>query len=177
MSDHLSVVFHRHGLFLIDVCTTCFERLPVLRDRFCLAEGVVAQDMFYCIVSILTLMYFLLSVRMRAATARCYRCRFPAARRRTRCITWVSSANPSLRPVSTRSRRPIRRCGRRPWVTPACPDTYHRTRTSLTVTRRRRCWNLVTLRAPRRSERGSSGPRRGRVSECSDAGRRRQVLI
>ena len=30
-------------------CTTCYERPPVLRDRFCWAEGVVAQDRFYCI--------------------------------------------------------------------------------------------------------------------------------
>ena len=32
-----------------DLCTTCYERPPVLRDRFCWAEGVVAQDRFYCI--------------------------------------------------------------------------------------------------------------------------------
>ena len=45
-----------------DFCTTCYERPPVLRDRFCwaegvvaqakrfcLADGVVAQDKFYCI--------------------------------------------------------------------------------------------------------------------------------
>ena len=31
-----------------DLCTTCYERPPVLRDRFCWAEGVVAQDRFYC---------------------------------------------------------------------------------------------------------------------------------
>ena len=31
-----------------DFCTTCYERPPVLRDRFCRAEGVVAQDRFYC---------------------------------------------------------------------------------------------------------------------------------
>ena len=31
-----------------DFCTTCYERPPVLRDRFCWAEGVVAQDRFYC---------------------------------------------------------------------------------------------------------------------------------
>ena len=31
-----------------DFCTTCYERPPVLRDSFCLAEGVVAQDRFYC---------------------------------------------------------------------------------------------------------------------------------
>ena len=32
-----------------DFCMTCYERPPVLRDRFCGAEGVVAQDRFYCI--------------------------------------------------------------------------------------------------------------------------------
>ena len=32
-----------------DFCTTCYERPPVLSDRFCWAEGVVAQDRFYCI--------------------------------------------------------------------------------------------------------------------------------
>ena len=32
-----------------DFRMTCYERPPVLRDRFCLAEGVVAQDRFYCI--------------------------------------------------------------------------------------------------------------------------------
>ena len=31
-----------------DFCTTCYERPPVLSDRFCWAEGVVAQDRFYC---------------------------------------------------------------------------------------------------------------------------------
>ena len=31
-----------------DFCTTCYERPPVLRDRFCWAEGVVAQNRFYC---------------------------------------------------------------------------------------------------------------------------------
>ena len=31
-----------------DFCTICYERPPVLRDRFCWAEGVVAQDRFYC---------------------------------------------------------------------------------------------------------------------------------
>ena len=31
-------------------CTTCYERPPVLRDRFCWAEGVVAQYRFYCTV-------------------------------------------------------------------------------------------------------------------------------
>ena len=31
-----------------DFCMTCYERPPVLRDRFCWAEGVVAQDKFYC---------------------------------------------------------------------------------------------------------------------------------
>ena len=30
-----------------DVCT-CFEGPPVLRDHFCWAEEVVAQDKFYC---------------------------------------------------------------------------------------------------------------------------------
>ena len=30
--------FHRHGLFLIDVCTTCYERPPDLRDCFWWAE-------------------------------------------------------------------------------------------------------------------------------------------
>ena len=33
-----------------DFCITCYERPPVLRDRFCWAEGVVAQDRFYCII-------------------------------------------------------------------------------------------------------------------------------
>ena len=33
-----------------DCCTTCYERPPVLRDRFCWAEGVVAQVRFYCIM-------------------------------------------------------------------------------------------------------------------------------
>ena len=33
-----------------DLCPTCYERPPVLSDRFCLAEGVVAQDRFYCMV-------------------------------------------------------------------------------------------------------------------------------
>ena len=32
-----------------DFCTTCYERPPVLSDRFCWAEWVVAQDRFYCI--------------------------------------------------------------------------------------------------------------------------------
>ena len=32
-----------------DFCTTCYERPPVLRDRYCWAEGVVVQDRFYCI--------------------------------------------------------------------------------------------------------------------------------
>ena len=32
-----------------DLCTTCYERPPVLSDRFSWAEGVVAQDRFYCI--------------------------------------------------------------------------------------------------------------------------------
>ena len=32
-----------------DFSTTCYERPPVLSDRFCWAEGVVAQDRFYCI--------------------------------------------------------------------------------------------------------------------------------
>ena len=31
-----------------DFGTTCYEGAPVLRDRFCWAEGVVAQDRFYC---------------------------------------------------------------------------------------------------------------------------------
>ena len=31
--------FHRHGLFLIDVCTTCYERPPVLRDAFAAQKG------------------------------------------------------------------------------------------------------------------------------------------
>ena len=31
-----------------DFFTTSYERPPVLRDRFCWAEGVVAQDRFYC---------------------------------------------------------------------------------------------------------------------------------
>ena len=31
-----------------DFGTTCYERPPVLRDRFCWAEGVVTQDRFYC---------------------------------------------------------------------------------------------------------------------------------
>ena len=44
--------FHRHRLFLIEICTTCYERPPVLTDRFCWAEGVVAQDRFYCIFNI-----------------------------------------------------------------------------------------------------------------------------
>ena len=30
-----------------DFCTTCYERPPVLSDRFRWAEGVVAQDKFY----------------------------------------------------------------------------------------------------------------------------------
>ena len=30
-------------------CPTCYERPPVLSDHFCWAEGVVAQDRFYCI--------------------------------------------------------------------------------------------------------------------------------
>ena len=34
-----------------DFCTTCYERPPVLRDCFCCAEEVVAQDRFYCICS------------------------------------------------------------------------------------------------------------------------------
>ena len=33
-----------HGLFLIDVCTTCYKRPPVLGDRFCWAEGVKTTD-------------------------------------------------------------------------------------------------------------------------------------
>ena len=33
-----------------DFCTTCYERPPVLRAHFCLAEGVVVQNRFYCIV-------------------------------------------------------------------------------------------------------------------------------
>ena len=41
--------FHRHELFLIDICTTCYERPPAVRNRFCWAEGVVSQDRFYCI--------------------------------------------------------------------------------------------------------------------------------
>ena len=32
-----------------DLCPTCYERPPVLSDRFWWAEGVVAQDRFYCI--------------------------------------------------------------------------------------------------------------------------------
>ena len=36
-----------------DFCTTCNERPPVLRDRFCWAERVVAQDRFYCILKYL----------------------------------------------------------------------------------------------------------------------------
>ena len=32
-----------------DLYTTCYERPPVLRDRFCWAEWVVAQDRLYCI--------------------------------------------------------------------------------------------------------------------------------
>ena len=35
-----------------DFFTTCYERPPVLRDRFCWAEGVVAQDRFYCTVNL-----------------------------------------------------------------------------------------------------------------------------
>ena len=31
-----------------DFCMICYERPPVLRDRFCWAEEVVAQDRFYC---------------------------------------------------------------------------------------------------------------------------------
>ena len=31
-----------------DLCPTCYERPPVLSDRFWWAEGVVAQDRFYC---------------------------------------------------------------------------------------------------------------------------------
>ena len=31
-----------------DFCTTFYERPPVLSDSFCWAEGVVAQDRFYC---------------------------------------------------------------------------------------------------------------------------------
>ena len=50
--------FHRHGLFLIDICTTCYERPSVLRDRFCWAEGVVAQDRFYCTICFNELDYF-----------------------------------------------------------------------------------------------------------------------
>ena len=37
-----------------DFCTTCYERPPVLSDRFCWAEGVVAQDRFYCISNIIS---------------------------------------------------------------------------------------------------------------------------
>ena len=32
----------------LDFCPTCYERPPVLSDRFCWAEVVVAQDRFYC---------------------------------------------------------------------------------------------------------------------------------
>ena len=32
-----------------DFFPTCYERPPVLSDHFCWAEGVVAQDRFYCI--------------------------------------------------------------------------------------------------------------------------------
>ena len=34
-----------------DLCPTCYERPPVLSDRFWWAEGVVAQDRFYCMVN------------------------------------------------------------------------------------------------------------------------------
>ena len=37
---------------VLDFCTTCYERPPVLSDRFCWAEGVVAQDRFYCTTKI-----------------------------------------------------------------------------------------------------------------------------
>ena len=52
LCDHnvLNNRFDKHGLFLIDVCTTCYERPPVLRDRICWAEGVVAQYRFYYIM-------------------------------------------------------------------------------------------------------------------------------
>ena len=37
-----------------DFCTNCYERPPVLSDHFCWAEGVVAQDRFYCTLINLT---------------------------------------------------------------------------------------------------------------------------
>ena len=36
-----------------DFCTTCYEIQPVLRDPFCPAEGVVAQDRLYCILIVI----------------------------------------------------------------------------------------------------------------------------
>ena len=36
-----------------DLCPTCYERPPVLSDHFWWAEGVVAQDRFYCTIILL----------------------------------------------------------------------------------------------------------------------------
>ena len=59
--------FHRHGLFLIDVCTPCYERPPVLRDCFCSAEGLVSRQVLLywyfqmccscCSLGVATLLY------------------------------------------------------------------------------------------------------------------------
>ena len=35
-----------------DFSPTCYERPPVLRDRFCWIEGVVAQDRFYWVITV-----------------------------------------------------------------------------------------------------------------------------
>ncbi len=50
MYPNVNVLYNNVGYTTVehDFCTTCYERPPVLRDRFCWAEAwVVAQDRFY----------------------------------------------------------------------------------------------------------------------------------